>query len=359
MIEIKIINENKRDFMDLLLLGDEQESMVEKYIDQGVLFALYDHELKGICLVTFPEEKTFEIKNVAVYPTEQRKGYGRILVEYALHYFRYSADTMLVGTGECDSTLNFYKSCGFQYSHRVENFFIDNYDHPIYENGIQLIDMVYLKKELKHRININPDDIIFRPEEPCDYAAVEQMVRDAFWNVYQPGCDEHYLVHILRNRDSYLPELHYIAEYDGQIVGNILYTRNTIIDTNGFSHEVLGFGPLSVLPSYQRNGIGERLVEITVKIAKQLGYKAILICGNPAYYHRFGFCSASEYGIVLSDGSTGDFFMALELYDGALSGISGKYYEDEAFHSLLNKTEVEKFDTQYEKRYKVKTPTQL
>lgn len=359
MIEIKIITDEKHNYMDLLLLGDEQESMIEKYIHEGVLFALYDNDLKGICMVTFPEEKVIEIKNVAVYPKEQKKGYGRILVEYALHFFRYSSNTAYVGTGESDATIPFYESCGFEYSHRVKNFFVDHYDHPIFENGKQLIDMIYLKKNLKYKIEMNPDNIILRPEEPRDYDAVEQMVRDAFWNVYQPGCSEHYIVHVLRNRESYLPELHFVAEYNGEIIGNILYTRTFILDNKGVKYEVLGFGPLSVSPLYQRNGIGDMLVEKTSKLAAELGYKAILISGNPDYYHRFGFRPAADYGIILSDGSTGDFFMALELEDGALSGISGKYYEDDAFHTLLKNDEVEEFDKAFKKRYKVKTPTQL
>lgn len=168
MIEIKLIEENKGDFMELILLGDEPESMVEKYLNLSCMFALYDEELKGICLVTFPEEKVFEIKNIAVYPNEQRKGYGKILMEYAIHYFRYSANAMLVGTVEREDIISFYEACGFTYSHKVKNFLIDNYDHPILKNGKQLVDMIYMKKDMKHRNTLNKKDIILHPADNKD-----------------------------------------------------------------------------------------------------------------------------------------------------------------------------------------------
>ncbi|CBZ02865.1 N-acetyltransferase [Clostridium botulinum] len=146
-MEIKIIEENKRSFLDLLLLADEQESMIDKYLNRGEMFALYDGDLKSICVVTNEEEGIYEIKNLATYEKYQGQGYGSQLIKFIFEYYRKQCKTMIVGTGDSPLTIPFYKHCGFKISHRIKNFFIDNYDHPIYENGVKLIDMVYLKKD--------------------------------------------------------------------------------------------------------------------------------------------------------------------------------------------------------------------
>ena len=113
-----------------------------------------------------------------------------------------------------------------------------------------------------------------------------------------------------------------------------MYCKGKIVDDHSGVHEVIGFGPISVLPEYQRDGIGSMLINRTINKAREMGFVAILICGNPDYYHRFGFKSASEYEITMSDGSSFDAFMALELREGALGELSGRYYEDDVFHSI-------------------------
>ncbi|WP_053957490.1 GNAT family N-acetyltransferase [Inediibacterium massiliense] len=146
-MEVKIIENNKKDFLDLLLLGDEQESMIDKYLHRGKLFALYDKDLKSACVVTKENNHEYELKNLATYENYQRQGYGSILVKYIFEYYKDKCKTMFVGTGDTPMTIPFYEYCGFKLSHTVKNFFIDNYDHPIFENGIQLIDMIYLRKD--------------------------------------------------------------------------------------------------------------------------------------------------------------------------------------------------------------------
>ncbi len=146
-MKIKIIKENKKDFLDLLLLADEQESMIDKYIQRGIMFAIYDNDLKGVCIVTKEADRIYELKNIATYKEFHGHGYGKRLVEHIFEYFKNDCDIMYVGTGDSLLTVPFYKKCGFIESHRVEKFFVDNYDKPIYECGKQLIDMVYLKKE--------------------------------------------------------------------------------------------------------------------------------------------------------------------------------------------------------------------
>ena len=146
---ISIPEEQKLDFADLLLLADEQMDMVERYLHRGTMFALCDPDVKAICVVTKESEGVFEIKNLATRPEAQRRGYGRSLVHHIVNYCKdLKGTTLLVGTGESPSTLGFYEKCGFVRSHRVKNFFVDNYDHVIIEDGKQLVDMLYLKISL-------------------------------------------------------------------------------------------------------------------------------------------------------------------------------------------------------------------
>jgi len=147
-MRIEKIIKNKKQFLDLLLLADEQENMIEKYLSKGDLFALYDEDLKSVCVVVPVNSETCELKNIATYEKYQRNGYGRALINFISDFYRNEYKTMLVGTGEAPIILAFYESCGFEKSHRVKNFFTDNYDHPIFEENIQLVDMVYLKKYL-------------------------------------------------------------------------------------------------------------------------------------------------------------------------------------------------------------------
>lgn len=145
---IKQITDNKKLFLDLLLLADEQEDMIDRYLESGDLFALYDDDLKAVCVVSRIDDSTCELKNIAVYKQFQGQGYGTILVKHVFDYYKDRYQTIFVGTGEVPSMLSFYKRCGFEPSHRIKNFFTDNYNHTMIEEGIQLIDMVYLNKEL-------------------------------------------------------------------------------------------------------------------------------------------------------------------------------------------------------------------
>lgn len=149
MINIYPVVCNKKQYMDLLLLADEQESMIDRYLERGDMFVLADdNEVKASCVVTEEGEGICEIKSIAVYPQSQRKGYGKKLIFFLLGHYKARYRTMLVGTGDSPVTISFYRSCGFVYSHRIPNFFTDNYDHPIFEAGKQLKDMIYLKIDM-------------------------------------------------------------------------------------------------------------------------------------------------------------------------------------------------------------------
>lgn len=145
---IQQITTNKKQFLDLLLLADEQEDMIDRYLPDGDLFELYDDGLKSVCVVVPVSTETCELKNIATYPEYQGRGYGRALIKYITEFYRNRFKYMLVGTGEIPAILSFYESCGFTYSHRIKNFFTDNYNHLMFEGDIQLVDMVYLRKEL-------------------------------------------------------------------------------------------------------------------------------------------------------------------------------------------------------------------
>jgi GNAT superfamily N-acetyltransferase len=147
-MKIKKITENKKQFLDLLLLADEQEDMIDKYLPDGDLFALFDDDLKSVCVVAKVDSETCELKNIATYEQYQGKGYGRALIRFISDFYKNDYKTMLVGTGETPAILRFYEGSGFELSHRIENFFTDNYDHPMFEDGVQLVDMIYLKKGL-------------------------------------------------------------------------------------------------------------------------------------------------------------------------------------------------------------------
>ena len=149
VIRIERVTENKKQFLDLLLLADEQENMIDKYLSSGDLFALYDDDLKSICVVVPVNDDVCELKSIATYEQYRGKGYGRRLINYISDFYKKDYKAMLVGTGEVPAILLFYESCGFKKSHRIENFFTNNYDRPIFEGDIQLVDMIYLGKELK------------------------------------------------------------------------------------------------------------------------------------------------------------------------------------------------------------------
>ena len=148
-MEIRQILENKRDFLPRLLLGDEQEDMILRYLDRGTLLALYDGgTLRTAAVVTGEGGGVFELKNLATEPGSQGRGYGRAMVEHIVETCRGRGTRLLVGTGDSPLTIPFYEHLGFRESHRVKNFFTDHYDHPIYEAGRRLVDMVYLAMEL-------------------------------------------------------------------------------------------------------------------------------------------------------------------------------------------------------------------
>ncbi len=196
-------------------------------------------------------------------------------------------------------------------------------------------------------------ELKLRLETPNDYHAVEVLTREAFWGFTHPTCDEHYLVHLLRGVPAFVPELDFVAEYGDKLVGNVIYSKAKVVDKNGVEHEVLTFGPLSVLPEFWHKGVGSALMQRSIPEAKQLGYRGIVFYGHPDYYPRFGFQNAEVFGITDPKGQNFDALMAMELWDGALNGISGAFHEDSAFNMD------EKAVDAYNRKFTHKEPTEL
>lgn len=147
-MEIIEVMENKKDYIELLLLADEQEDMIDRYIDKGKMYVLDDNGIKCECVVIDVGNGVLEIKNIATVPEYQGKGYAKAMIDFIIAKYREDYSVLQVGTGDSPSTIPFYEKCGFVRSHIIPNFFTENYNHPIYEDGIQLVDMVYLKRVL-------------------------------------------------------------------------------------------------------------------------------------------------------------------------------------------------------------------
>jgi putative acetyltransferase len=204
--------------------------------------------------------------------------------------------------------------------------------------------------------NKKPIDIILRLEEEKDYNSVENLTREAFWNVYKPGCDEHLLVHNIRTAKEFIKELDYVAVSNDEIIGNIIYAKAKIIGINT-EYDVITFGPVSVLPKFQKLGIGKKLIEHTIIKSKEMGFNAILIYGNPKFYERFGFKNSKEYKITDKEGNYHDALMALELYPKSLESINGNFFEGEAYK--VDKNELEIFDKNFPEKEKLTLDTQI
>ena len=138
-----------------------------------------------------------------------------------------------------------------------------------------------------------------RNEKESDYKIVEEITRKAFYNMYIPGCYEHYLVHIMRGHKDFIPELDFVIELDGRVIGNIMYTKAKLTDENGTEKEILTFGPVSILPEHQRNGYGKMLIEHSLKRAAELGYDAVVIFGSPSNYVSCGFRCCKRYNVCV------------------------------------------------------------
>jgi len=192
------------------------------------------------------------------------------------------------------------------------------------------------------------ENIILRPETESDHFTVEKLTREAFWNLYVPGCDEHYLVHIMRGHPDYVKELAHVAELDGELVGSIHYTNSRLSGDHGDPINTMTFGPLCVLPRYQRKGVGTMLINLTVELVRQRGFSHIITYGDPHNYFKHGFRNGRDYGISDPQGEFPLGLLVLELEKGRLGEGPWKFKESDVYN--VDKSKIDEYD----KRFPVK-----
>lgn len=197
---------------------------------------------------------------------------------------------------------------------------------------------------------------VIRNERESDYRKVEEIHRDAFWNLHVPGCSEHYLAHIIRGHKDFVAELDYVCELDGQVVGNIMYTKSRLVDEQRNTVETLTFGPVGVIPALQRQGIGKLLLEKSLHEAVKMGYKAVVIFGNPGNYVARGFRSSKRYHVCLEGDVFPTALLVKELEQGFFDGRKYYFYESSAFE--IEEGDAETFDKSFAYREKAFQPSQ-
>ena len=195
-----------------------------------------------------------------------------------------------------------------------------------------------------------------RNEKESDYQIVEEITRKAFYNMYAPGCMEHYLVHIMRQHADFIPELDFVAELNGNVIGNIMYTKAKLTDEAGQEKEILTFGPVSILPEYQRKGYGKMLIEHSFQRAAELGYDVVVIFGSPANYVSCGFQCCKKYNVCVDGGKYPAAMLVKELIPGALEGR--KWYYSDSSVMNVNEADAAAYDDSLEKMEKKWMPSQ-
>lgn len=196
-----------------------------------------------------------------------------------------------------------------------------------------------------------------RLERPDEYRAVENLTREAFWNVYRPGCTEPYVLHKYRDRADFVAELDLVMELDGQLIGHVMYARSKIIADGGITIPIMTFGPISIAPEYKRQGYGTVLLRYSMEKAREMGAGALAICGNFDFYGLSGFVLGKSVGVRYYDDPDADYFLVCELEPGFLNGVSGTYKDPDGY--FVSDEEAEAFDALFPPKEKLKLPGQI
>ncbi len=329
------------------------DKLYEDYLENPYAWGYLDGDKLVAALETSSENwsNRLRISELFVEESHRRKGLGNRLMAIAKEQTRREKRRALILETQSSNVpaITFYLK---------EGFTLIGFDACAYSN--EDLQRKEVRLELgwfpEKRTKLNKEDILIREENPEDHHQVEAMTQRAFWNKHHLGCDEHYLVHRIRQHRDYIPELSRIAEVDGIIVGAILYTKSMVKDEKS-EHEMLTFGPLCVGPAWQGMGIGEALLTETAQLAREKGHRGIIFFGEPDYYPRLGFKTCDHYGITTKDGKNFDAFMALELSKDSLKNISGKFYESPVFEDLP-KEKVEEYTALFPKLPKIPFPDQ-
>ena len=202
--------------------------------------------------------------------------------------------------------------------------------------------------------------IIIRRETKDDYRKTEDLTRDAFWNVYRPGCMEHYVLHCYREDPAFVPELDFVMELDGRLIGQVMYVRSEIQCSDGRRVPIMTFGPIGIAPEYKRQGYGKRLLDYSMEKAKEMGAGALAITGNILFYGKSGFVPAKTVGVRYAEDPEAEYFLIKELVPGFLDGITGTYRDPEGYFVCEKDPEgFAAFEAAFPAKEKLKLPGQL
>ena len=207
---------------------------------------------------------------------------------------------------------------------------------------------------------MNTNDITIRLEKETDFSSVESLVRESFWNVYRPGCSEHYVIHVLRDDPDFVKELDFVMKYKDSLIGQNMFMRTVINADDGRTVPVLTMGPICITPALKRKGYGRMLLDYSLQKAAELGYGAVLFEGNIRFYSNCGFDYASKFGIRyhdLPEDADSSFFLCKELKKGYLDGITGVYLTPKGYY--VDDKDVEEFDKSFPKKEKLVLPCQI
>ena len=207
---------------------------------------------------------------------------------------------------------------------------------------------------------MNTNDIIIRLEKKVEYREVEKLVRESFWNVYKPGCSEHYVLHVLRDDPAFVKELDFVMEKDGRLIGQNVFVRTVINADDGRDIDVLTMGPICIAPELKRKGYGKLLLDYSLEKAAEMGFGAVLFEGNIDFYGKSGFDYARKFGIRyhdLPEGADDSFFLCKELIPGYLDEVIGVYQTPQAYY--VDDADVEEFDKDFPAKEKLKLPDQI
>ncbi len=207
---------------------------------------------------------------------------------------------------------------------------------------------------------MDKNDFIIRLERKEDYRAVEELVRESFWNVYRPGCSEHYVIHVLRDDPAFIKELDFVMEQGSRLIGQNMFMRTVVNADDGRDVDVLTMGPICIAPELKRQGYGKKLLDYSLEKAAEMGFGAVLFEGNIGFYGRSGFDYASRFGIRyhdLPEDADASFFLCRELIPGCLDGVTGVYQTPRGYY--VDEAEVEEFDKSFPPREKLRLPGQI
>ena len=207
---------------------------------------------------------------------------------------------------------------------------------------------------------MNTKDFIIRPEEKEDHREVENLIRESFWNVYRPGCSEHYVIHVLRDDPAFVKDLDFVMEQDGRLIGQNMFMRTVINADDGRVIPVLTMGPIGILPELKRQGYGKKILDYSLEKATDMGFGAVLFEGNIGFYGHSGFDYARNFGIRyhdLPEGADDSFFLCRELIPGYLNDVTGVYQTPQGYY--VDDTDVEEFDRAFPPKEKLKLPGQI